>query len=102
MFTDAAINAVNAARAYYGLHETEVITIDSRFRMIAEYSPSGLAAGRVEGLDTCVSTTFPKSLNSVCTRKLQVRPQMEAISAFLRVAVVRPEMCLGDTALTNL
>ena len=51
MFTDAAINAVNAARAYYGLHVTEVITIDPRFRMIAEYSPSGTASGRVEGLD---------------------------------------------------
>ena len=51
MFTDAAINAVNAARAYYGLHVTEVMSIDSRFRMVAEYSPSGLAVGRVEGLD---------------------------------------------------
>lgn len=50
-FTDAAINAVNAARAYYGLHVTEVITIDPRFRMIAEYSHSGTASGRVEGLD---------------------------------------------------
>ena len=51
MFTDAAINAVNAARAYYGLHVTEVVTIDPRFRMVSEYSPSGLAAGCVEGLD---------------------------------------------------
>ena len=51
MFTNAAINAVNAARAYYGLKVTEVVTIDPRFRMISEYSPSGLATGRVEGLD---------------------------------------------------
>ena len=51
MFTNAAINAVNAARAYYGLKVTEVVTIDPRFSMISEYSPSGLATGRVEGLD---------------------------------------------------
>ena len=51
LFTDAAINAVNAARAYYGMHVTEVVTIDPSFRMVAEYSSSGVAAGRVEGLD---------------------------------------------------
>ena len=50
VFTDAAINAVNAARAYYGLQVSEVVTIDPAFKMIAEYSPSGVAAGRVEGL----------------------------------------------------
>ena len=53
LFTDATINAVNAARAYYGLNVTEVVTIDPRFRMVAEYSSSGVAAGRVEGLN-CV------------------------------------------------
>ena len=51
VFTDAAINAVNAARAYYGLQVSEVVTIDPAFRMVAEYSPSGVAAGRVEGLN---------------------------------------------------
>ena len=51
VFTDAAINAVNAARAYYGLQVTEVVILDPRFRMVSEYSPSGIAAGRVEGLD---------------------------------------------------
>lgn len=50
VFTDAAINAVNAARAYYGLQVSEVVTIDAGFRMVAEYSPSGVAAGRVDGL----------------------------------------------------
>ena len=50
VFTDAAINAVNAARAYYGLQVSEVVTIDPAFKMIAEYSPSGVAAGGVEGL----------------------------------------------------
>lgn len=50
LFTDAAINAVNAARAYYGLRVTEVVTVDPSFRMKSEYSPSGVAAGYVEGL----------------------------------------------------
>ena len=50
VFSDAAINAVNAARAYYGLQVSEVVTIDPAFRMVAEYSPSGVAAGRVEGM----------------------------------------------------
>ena len=50
VFTDAAINAVNAARAYYGLHVSEVVIIDSSFNMVAQYSPSGVAAGRVDGL----------------------------------------------------
>ena len=40
-----------AARAYYGLQVTEVVILDPRFRMVSEYSPSGMAAGRVEGLD---------------------------------------------------
>ena len=51
MFTDAAINAVNAARAYYGLQVSEVVMIDPSFKMYAEFSPSGVAAGRVEGLN---------------------------------------------------
>jgi len=51
LFTDAAINAVNAARAYYGLRVTEIVTIDPGFKMTSEFSPAGAAAGRVEGLD---------------------------------------------------
>ncbi len=51
LFTDAAINSVNAARAYYGLRVDEVVTIAPSFRMVAEYSPSGVAAGRVEGVN---------------------------------------------------
>ena len=51
LFTEAAINAVNAARAYFGLQVSEVVTVGDDFRMISEYSQSGLAAGCVEGLD---------------------------------------------------
>ena len=50
MFTDAAINAVNAARAYYGIQVREVVIINPDFKMIAEYSSSGVAAGRIGGL----------------------------------------------------
>ena len=50
VFTDAAINSVNAARSYYGLRVSEVVVIDQLFKMTASYSPSGVAAGRVDGL----------------------------------------------------
>ena len=72
MFTDAAVNAVNAARAYYGLIVTEVVTLDSSFRMIGEYNPSGSAVGRVEGaeqiweiLDKRVGTFDAVAISSV-------------------------------------
>ena len=42
VFTEAAINAVNAARSYYGLRVGEVVIIDPDFKMIAEYSSSGV------------------------------------------------------------
>lgn len=50
LFTNAAINSVNAARASYGL-DADIAEIDPRFRMISEYTPSGAAAGRIEGIE---------------------------------------------------
>lgn len=50
LFTNAALNSVNAARASYGLN-VSVAEIDPRFRMISEYTPSGVAAGRIEGIE---------------------------------------------------
>ncbi len=50
LFTNAAINSVNAARASYGLNAS-IAEIDPRFRMISEYTPSGSAAGRIEGIE---------------------------------------------------
>ena len=50
MFTNAAINSVNAARASYGLNAS-VILVDPRFRMFSEYTPQGVAVGTVEGLE---------------------------------------------------
>ena len=48
-FVNAALNAVSAARATYGLEIAEVVAVDPPVRLIARYSPSGRAAGRVEG-----------------------------------------------------
>ena len=50
MFRNAAINSVNAARASYGLNAS-VVELDRRFRMVSEYTPSGGAAGRIEGIE---------------------------------------------------
>lgn len=50
LFTNAAINSVNAARASYGLQVTEIVEIDPGFRMVSEYTSTGAAAGKVEGL----------------------------------------------------
>ena len=50
VFVNAAINSVNAARVLYGL-QASIVQIDSRFRMISEYSPNGVAAGRIEGIE---------------------------------------------------
>ena len=50
MFTGAAINSVNAARATYGL-DAQVFELDPRFRMFSEYTNRGVAAGRVEGIE---------------------------------------------------
>ena len=50
LFTNAAINSVNAACASYGVN-ARIAEIDPRFRMISEYTPSGAAAGRIEGME---------------------------------------------------
>ena len=50
MFTNAAINSVNAARSSYGLNAS-VVMLDRKFRMWSEYTPNGDAAGRVEGIE---------------------------------------------------
>ena len=50
LFTNAAINSVNAARSSYGLN-VSIAEVDPRFRMISEYTASGTAAGRIEGIE---------------------------------------------------
>src|SRR5882724_2144584 len=51
IFVNAAINSVNAARATYGLNCPEIVKLDPPVRMSAEYSESGRAVGRIDGLE---------------------------------------------------
>jgi len=49
-YTHAAINALNAARACYGLQCPRIVVLDPPVKLISEYTRSGRAAGRVENL----------------------------------------------------
>lgn len=51
MFVNAAINSVNAARATYGLDCPEVIKLNPPVKMRAEYSTSGTAVGKIDGME---------------------------------------------------
>lgn len=51
LFTNAAINAINAARSSYGLDCPRIVKLKSEFSLNAEYASSGTAVGRVENLD---------------------------------------------------
>lgn len=50
-FIDQAINAVSAARACYGLRVPRVVRLSPPIKAWARYTPSGRAAGAVEGLE---------------------------------------------------
>ena len=49
-FINSAINTVSAARATYGLDCPQVTKLNPPIQMWAEYSDTGVAVGRVEGL----------------------------------------------------
>ena len=51
LFVNAAINAVSAARATYGLTCPGVIKLDPPVRMTAEFTDFGTAAGEITGLE---------------------------------------------------
>ena len=51
LFVNAAINAVSAARASYGLVCPEVIKLSPPVMMTAEFTDFGTAAGHVSGLE---------------------------------------------------
>jgi hypothetical protein len=51
LFANDTINAVNAARATYGLDCPIVVKLSPPLRMISKFTESGRAAGEVEGLD---------------------------------------------------
>lgn len=48
---ESVINSVNAARATYGFYCPKIIALDPPVKVIGEYTASGRAGGRVEGLD---------------------------------------------------
>lgn len=50
-FVNATVNAVNAARATYGLSAPEVVCLDPPIKLFGRYAVSGRAAGRVEELE---------------------------------------------------
>ena len=50
MFTNAAINSVNAARSSYGLI-AQICLIDPEFRMVSSYSEQGAASGQIHGIE---------------------------------------------------
>lgn len=51
IFVNAAVNTVSGARAAYGLSCPEVVRLKPSVKLNAGYSPSGRAAGRVEGME---------------------------------------------------
>lgn len=51
IFINAAINAVNGARATYGLDCPEVIKLSPPIEMSAEFSNSGMAVGNIVGIE---------------------------------------------------
>ena len=55
MFMHETANAVNAARASYGLNCPAVVSLSSPLKMKAGYSASGQAVGEIEKLDTLFS-----------------------------------------------
>ncbi len=54
-FTNAAINAVNAARATYGLICPKIVLVDPPIGMRAEFNPSGRSSGVVTGAERLLS-----------------------------------------------
>ena len=50
-WVDAAVNAVNAARATYGLDAAGVVVLDTPLRLTSRYTTSGRATGEIEGVE---------------------------------------------------
>ena len=51
-----SINAVNAARATYGLECADIVRLDPALRVVGGYSPTGRAAGTVDGISGLLDT----------------------------------------------
>jgi hypothetical protein len=55
LFTHAAINSINAARATYGLECPHVLRLAPSFRLKVDYSPSGRATGEVSNFEALLA-----------------------------------------------
>jgi len=51
LFVNAAVNAVSAARASYGLNCPELVKLSPPVKMKAEFTKCGTAAGEIEGIE---------------------------------------------------
>jgi hypothetical protein len=58
-FTEAAVNALNAARATYGLDCARIIRLDPQVRLSARYTSTGRAVGRVDDLEHLLDAIEP-------------------------------------------
>jgi len=58
-YSNAAINALNAARACYGLECPRVLVLDPPVKLVSEYTSSGRAAGRVDNLAGFLAAIAP-------------------------------------------
>jgi hypothetical protein len=58
-YTNAAINALNAARACYGLECPRILVLDPPVKLVSEYTSSGRAAGRVDNLPVFLDAIDP-------------------------------------------
>lgn len=58
-YSNAAINAMNAARACYGLDCPRVLALDPPVKLVSEYTASGRAAGRVDNFSVFLDAITP-------------------------------------------
>jgi hypothetical protein len=58
-YSNAAINAVNAARACYGFDCSRIVMLDPPVKLVSEYTSTGRAAGRVDNLGDFVDGIRP-------------------------------------------
>jgi hypothetical protein len=58
-YSNAAINAVNAARACYGFDCPRIVMLDPGVRLVSTYTSTGRAAGRVDNLGAFLDAVGP-------------------------------------------
>jgi hypothetical protein len=58
-YSNAAINAFNAARACYGLEGARVLMLDPPVKLVSEYTSTGRATGRVDNLAEFLAAVAP-------------------------------------------